>query len=667
MEERNYQTNDIIRLKESLKANKRVIYQLPTGGGKTVVATKIIKDYQSKNVLILAHKRKLISQMQNTLSQIDIEVGIMQGQNLINLESNMIVASIHTAVKDHKIDFLLKRSWDLIVVDEARRTRTNSYDKILDILKESNLDLHILGLDATPYRNDRKPLDYHFNEMIVSSENTYSLIQKGYLANTTTFVTPIGDIEDKVTSWGGDFQITQLSNYMRQPIYLDYILESWMKYAEGKQTIIFAVDKKHAEDIFELFSDNGVDSIAMINSDFSDEEVDSIFEEYEAGNIKVIINIEMITEGVDLPNTRCILIARPTQSLTLYLQILGRGLRKKQDNSNLIVIDCAGLTEKFGGVKTKHHWTLNTDIKPNGVSKMKIFGKSKEGKLTQDLSEYEGEVEELSPEEYMLQISSNKEIAEGTNLDIDNNIEQLAKKIENLLYSVFKTKPEFSDIFIDINLDSVSRWRITSIKAILNLKSIISQQNSSRKYRSSPYVIEIYLEQPKLILCKPDSYSSSSYHNAQHSVEHTQYTILSYACGYFNYEVLNNPIHSIKIYELVDEIVLLKSEKIDIDKFNQMSKEAEKEQYIQSARQASRMGITFEFPKKIYSNRLFKGRSRFESITSIRVEGSIRKHQNTIYLNNNTNEDNTKNYVTEEKIIEILTLGGWRADINEND
>ena len=670
MEQRDYQLSDGLKIREALKDSKRVIYQLPTGGGKTVVASKIIEEYKTKNVLILVHKRKLITQMKDNLLLLDIEVGIMQGQNLLDLKNNIIIASVQTAVKDHRIDYLLERVWDLVIVDEARRTRTASYDKVLDALKENNSELLLLGLDATPNRRDRKPLDYHFNEMVVSSENTYSLIKKGYLCDTITYATPIGDIEEAVTSWGGDFQISQLSSYMRQSVYLSYILESWFTYAQEKQTIVFAVDKEHAQEIYELFLDNGIESVAMMHSDFSDEQVDNMFDLYEKGEIQILINIEMITEGVDLPNTECLLIARPTQSLTLYLQILGRGLRKKKNGSKLTVIDCAGVTEKFGGVKTSHHWSLNPEIKANGVKKMRIFGKREDDTYVQDISNWKGELVELSPEEYISQIASGKEVAIEINNEIDSRISDIGVQIEEYIYSILKGNSFLEDVFVSTDIKIFTKSYLPStlkieiaIKSCLNVQKMLSKNDvniHNMFYSIKSTTINIYLEEPRLIVAS----INNSYHNSKHCIQdhpdNKDSMILSYIAGMINYQIMSNSQISNTLYSFINEIKLLLSEKVSIRFIEDIERKIKEEQFIQDAREASRCGESFYFHKRVSGKNHFKG--FYKPIDSIRIEGSIKKHNNTIYINGSSLEDDIKKFIKEEKIIEILKAGEWKSN-----
>jgi DNA repair protein RadD len=684
IEERKYQTLDLERIEKSLGNGKSVLYQLPTGGGKTVVTCSVIAKRKESNILILAHKKKLITQMRDQLVNRSVSVGILQGSNSINTDRNILIASIQTASRDHTLERLIDRPWDYVVIDEARRSRTASYDKLLSEFKLHNPGLQIIGLDATPHRRDKRRLDYHFDEMIVSSENTFSLMQKGYLADTITYATPIGKIEEEVTDWGGDFQVSQLSSYMRKSEYMKHVLQSWFQYSEQKQTIVFAVDKQHAADLLELFQDNGINTAAMITSDNTSEEIDTAYELYEKGEIKVLINVEMITDGVDLPDTGCLLIARPTQSLTLYLQILGRGLRPKQDKSKLIVIDCAGVTDKFGGIRTKHHWSLNPEVDPNGGRKTKVFGKGPQGELIEDLSDYIGEVIELSPEEYILQLESSEEIAIITNNRIDNSVEQLCKKIDEVWYGVLNKS--YSDLFIKTDYKSIIENRngeVNSIEIAIGNKTdkqtqdVVANINNQKNYRSMHGFfdngsgfghITIQVKYQKRIVAHSASFSRFLLYSQQPSDELDNYMYFSSIVGYLNDQIQTNKSISSKIFEITEEITSLISDKINLQDFTTAKKAIEEKKW----KEAIDLNITqqnwFEFDistrtpyvvvdRGLRSSEFFR-ECEHTYIKRILIDKSLTKHQNTIYINDK-DEFSAKKYIKEEKVLEILEKGKW--------
>src|SRR5690606_2080224 len=131
----------------------------------------------------------------------------------------------------------------------------------------------LLGVDATPYRKDKKRLDHHFQHLVVSQETTASLMQKGFLQKCKTIVSPIelDKLAEEVKETTGDYQVQALSYYMRKPKFLEYVVSQYITYGEGRQNIVFAVDIQHAKELQQVFEDNGFQGkVARIDSTMSD-------------------------------------------------------------------------------------------------------------------------------------------------------------------------------------------------------------------------------------------------------------------------------------------------------------------------------------------------------------------------------------------------------------
>lgn len=434
---REYQETDIANIETAWESHQNVIYQLPTGGGKSVVAAKIVQDYYKKeSILIFAHKRRLLTQLHKRLNDMGIRTGILYAMRAEDLDAKVVVMSIRTAVKGPRLEALLKRKWDRVVIDEARHSRTGSYDTVLQSLMVSNPQIKLLGIDATPYRKDKKRLDEHFQAMVVSCKSTRDLINEGYLCPFRTYASPIDmeALKEQVKEVANDYQSTALSNYMRQPKYLDYIVSQYETYGEGRQAIAFAVDIAHARDLKQRFIDAGITSVAQIDSSLSQEEIDKAFTAYEKKKVQMLINVEMITEGVDLPDTTCIIGARPTKSLTLYLQMVGRGTRVSSDGLDLIILDCCNWTAEFGALDSPKEWSLDPEVDPNNPrSANKVIGKKEDGSYTDDLTDFVGEVIEMTPEEYIEHLAGGILVAEKVNKSIDERIDDLKKEMEKML------------------------------------------------------------------------------------------------------------------------------------------------------------------------------------------------------------------------------------------
>jgi len=159
MKLRDYQSRDYKIIANSFKKNKGVLYQCPTGGGKSLVIASCIKNNKSKNILFLCHKKELIDQMRERLNGLKIEHGFVGGGEEINPESSILIGSISTLMRDKRMASLLDRKFDYVIIDEAHRTRANGYEKVLDHLFELNPKMKLLGVTATPYRTDKKGLN----------------------------------------------------------------------------------------------------------------------------------------------------------------------------------------------------------------------------------------------------------------------------------------------------------------------------------------------------------------------------------------------------------------------------------------------------------------------------------------------------------------------------
>lgn len=457
---RKYQDRDVKNIIESWKTIDNILYQLPTGGGKSVVIEHIVLNFKTEKILILAHKRELVFQMKQRLEEKNLKVGVIIGNIEENLDSNIIVASVRTVTGDKRIATILDKNFDKIIIDESHRVRTSSYENVLDQYIIHNPKLKILGVTATPYRKDKKPLNKYFQKLICS-DDVRSLQEQGYLAKFKTFYTPVPNIDEEVEESGNDYQLTSLSNYMRKPEMLQFLVDSYKKEGKNRQMIIFCVDKKHAKDIQEIYKKNGYKNIGHIDSDTKLEERDNLLKQFKDNTLQILTCIETLTEGVDLPETGCIQLARPTQSLVLYLQMVGRGARPKADGTECIILDNAGCTLEHKAPDSPKEWSLDPNINPNNPGKKnKIVARRSDGSFTEDESEMEFlELLEMTPEEYALNITGGIEKSEQENINIENQIKKILNDIGNYLVSKDKHKMFFYKELSDNNY--YDKYKIT--------------------------------------------------------------------------------------------------------------------------------------------------------------------------------------------------------------
>lgn len=508
---RKYQLRDYKNIIDNWNECNNILYQLPTGGGKSVLIEHIILNYKTEKILVLAHKRELVFQMKERLESNGLKVGIIIGNIEENTDSNIVVASIRTVAGDKRISTILDKNFDRIIIDEAHHIRTSSYENVLDQYINQHPKLKILGVTATPYRKDKKPLNKYF-QTLICSDDVRSLQEQGFLSKFKVFYTPVKDIDKEVESSGNDYQLQSLSSYMRRPEILQFLVDSYIKQGENKQMIVFCVDKKHAKDVQEIYKKNKFTSIGHIDSDTKLEDRREILLKFKNNQLQIITCIETLTEGVDLPETGCIQLARPTQSLVLYLQMVGRGSRIKSDGGCCIILDNAGCTIEHKAPDSPKEWSLNPNINPNHPGKKnRIVAKRTNGTYTEDENEMSFlELVEMTPEEYALNMSDGIEKSEQHNLDIKNKCIQLLTELgqyilskqrnNNITYKAITSNSYYENNKVTFRYKDIGIFDVTYFKGFkyisfdssLNLYSISSIERSKNK-------IDFYINYGKFI------------------------------------------------------------------------------------------------------------------------------------------------------------------------
>lgn len=679
---RPYQETDVEAIEAAFKKNDSLLYQLPTGGGKGVIITKLISDYKDEETIIFAHKKKLLKQIHSNLAKIGIKAGLLMGSREEDMDSKIVLVSIRSAVKAKRLEGLINRPWKRGMIDEARHSRTGSYDLVLGRMRAVHPNYKLLGVDATPYRKDGKGLDAHFQSMLVSCENIKSLQQKGYLAKIRTFATPIGEIKEKVKEVANDYQQTALSNYMRQPKFLNYIVDAYIKFGESRQAIVFAVDKAHSKDLLAKFKEKLPKvCVEQIDSDLSDDVIDKVYERYESKEIKILINVEMLTEGVDLPETGCIVGGRPTKSIALYLQMAGRGTRPKEDGSDLIIIDCAGWTEEFGSIEAERVWSLDPNVDPNGKQKKnRIVGKRKDGTLTTDVNEFDEftELVEMTPEEYIGQVQGGLEEAKKENMKIEKSIEDIEKELSELLHeaSVKSLKGKPSPYTCIIKQDEYGET--DNLKAFIfhkhrhTVKKKRKSNEDEDAWESGTHVIEMEIQKKSLMYAVIDNgfkgeHSYSSYGRRDVDVDSVkEMRELSFICGDLNRQIMEDKTLLMNIVEKHKQIHELKKTKIDIEELEDLKKKFEEDKYKHSVEEHVKAKKDFIFTEINGCYNYFKNVSG--RIYGMRVKNDkITEYHNTIEIKK---QDGTpgyweeKNYIKGDRVREIIRDGKWKPENN---
>lgn len=322
MELRPYQ-KEVLDIIENIKPGSYMV-KLATGLGKTVIFTNIKR---KGRVLVLAHREELIRQ---PAKYYDCPVGIEMASDTSNGE-DVVIASVQSIVR--RLEKFNPWDFDTIITDEAHHSAANSYKKIYQYFTPR---LH-LGFTATPSRGDKARLDDIYQDIIYDKDLKWG-IQQGYLSDIHCLRVNIGYDLSKVARRMGDFAVGELEDAMNVEAHNKAIAEAYQKHAKG-QTLIFATSVKHAQDIAKE-----IEGAVAVTGDTKDRA--EIIKRFTNREIPVLVNCMVFTEGTDIPLVETVMIARPTSNSSLYIQMVGRGLRLSPGKEKLTLIDCVGVTGK---------------------------------------------------------------------------------------------------------------------------------------------------------------------------------------------------------------------------------------------------------------------------------------------------------------------------------
>lgn len=341
---RPYQTEALASVRDAYKAGKRrVLVSLPTGTGKTVVFAHFPSVFKmKKRLLVLAHREELLLQAEDKFRSVSPElvVGIEQASARAPAGAQVIVASVQTLARSpRRLTQLTPDDFSIIVVDEAHHAVAKSYRRILEHfgLFETQPERLLVGFTATPRRGDHQGLGDVFEE-VCFARDMRQMIDDGHLAPVVGWRTDTGLSLDQVQRRRGEFVESQLARAVNTTERNALIVRAWQEFAAGRRTIVFCVDVAHARDMQRAFSTSGVRAGAVWG-DLSREERQAVLKRFAVGEIDVITNCNLLTEGFDEPRVDCVIMARPTHSKLLYAQMLGRGTRLHPDKSDLVVLD----------------------------------------------------------------------------------------------------------------------------------------------------------------------------------------------------------------------------------------------------------------------------------------------------------------------------------------
>jgi DNA repair protein RadD len=327
---------------------RRIMVQAPTGAGKTIIAATAVKqhiDDLGGRVIFVAPAISLIDQTVERFRGEGIDdIGVIQADHILtNPAACVQIASAQT---------LLHRPIppaDFVMIDEAHRW----YDFYGEWMQKAEwLDVPFIGLSATPWT---RGLGLHYEKLIVAT-TTAELIAADFLTKFRAYAPSAPDLSG-VRTVAGDYHEGDLARVMDHQTLVGDVVGEWVKRGEGRPTFCFAVTRAHADHLAQRFEAAGIHA-AYVDAATSFDERDEIKRAFHSGEIKVVCNVGVLTTGIDW-DVRCIILARPTKSEILFVQIIGRGLRTADGKDDLLILDHAGNHARLGFVTDIHHEILD--------------------------------------------------------------------------------------------------------------------------------------------------------------------------------------------------------------------------------------------------------------------------------------------------------------------
>ncbi len=359
---RDYQDELLDQVQKKLRPNgARVMMQLPTGGGKTVIAGFLLADWlrNGRKAAWITHRKELVDQTRKMLNE-DANIPAMpnpqwhpgtaalaQSQGVVIFMAQTVGRRMQKAAVwgEYTKD-------DLLVVDEAHHAPADGWERAIE-----QWPGRILGMTATPWRTSEQEGFNHLFDELVCGLQTADLQAESHLCQARVQMPP--DIQrirgGKVVA--GDYTPGGIEAANAREVMTARALDFWQEQAGGRQTIIYAVSIGHAENLLAVFKAQGIPTALLLGETSLDKRARYIAA-FRQKTLKVLVNVAVATEGFDLPDASCVILARPTKSLSLYLQMVGRGLRPKADGGDCLILDLAGNALEHGLPEERRHWSL---------------------------------------------------------------------------------------------------------------------------------------------------------------------------------------------------------------------------------------------------------------------------------------------------------------------
>jgi len=332
----------------------------PTGAGKTVIIAAVLQGIavRGRSAIVLVHRRELIAQTSAKLTLADVPHGIIAA-GVSGANASIQVASVQTLAR--RLDRITAQP-DLIVIDEAHHATAGTWGKALSHWP----DALRLGVTATPVRQDGRGLGMVFDRLVLGP-STAELTSGGFLCPARIYAPPpVADLSG-LHRRAGDYAIDEAAERMDRPTVTGDAIAHYQRLAAGQRAIAFCCSVKHAEHVCAAFNHAGIEAATLLGCT-DPLRRDATVARFAAGELQVLVTVDVVSEGFDIPAAGCAILLRPTQSLGLYLQQVGRVLRPAVDKKLAIILDHVGNVHRHGWPDDHREWSLDDRLKRAGAA-----------------------------------------------------------------------------------------------------------------------------------------------------------------------------------------------------------------------------------------------------------------------------------------------------------